>query len=213
MKRLATALLASAFMMSGFGMVTSASASTKNWAVWAVEKNKKNKKKSTGTRVANANRGFGFFGLGRKKTSDRKIVRNTTGKKPGTIVIETSKHRLYYTLPGGKAISYGIGVGRPGFKWSGVHRISQKKEWPGWTPPAVMRKRQAGLPKFMPGGPKNPLGARALYLGSTLYRIHGTTQAWSIGKDVSSGCIRMHNNDVIDLYKKVSLGTTVYVKR
>jgi lipoprotein-anchoring transpeptidase ErfK/SrfK len=106
---------------------------------------------------------------------------------------------------------YGIGVGRPGFMWSGVHNVSAKKEWPDWVPPREMLERQPYLPHFMPGGPENPLGARALYLGSTLYRIHGTNEDWTIGHNVSSGCIRLRNADVIDLYNRVAVGTKVVV--
>ncbi len=130
---------------------------------------------------------------------------------PGTIIIDTPNKFLYLIEPDDKAIRYGIGVGRPGFTWSGVHRISAKREWPTWTPPAEMIKRQPYLPRFMAGGPENPLGARALYLGSTLYRIHGSNEPWTIGHNVSSGCIRMTNQDVIDLYSRVSVGTKVVV--
>jgi lipoprotein-anchoring transpeptidase ErfK/SrfK len=130
---------------------------------------------------------------------------------PGTIVIDTPHHFLYLVEQGGKAMRYGIGVGRPGFAWSGTHNISAKKEWPDWVPPDEMIQRQPYLPHFMPGGPNNPLGARALYLGSTLYRIHGSNEPWTIGKNVSSGCIRMRNADVIDLYERVKVGTKVVV--
>ncbi len=132
-------------------------------------------------------------------------------EEPGTVVIDTPQHFLYLVEPDGKAIRYGIGVGRPGFTWSGVHSVTVKKEWPDWTPPEEMLKRQPSLPHFMAGGPNNPLGARALYLGSTLYRIHGSNEPWTIGKNVSSGCIRMRNADVIDLYSRVKLGTKVVV--
>jgi len=132
---------------------------------------------------------------------------------PNTIVIDTSERRLYYVLNSGKALKYGVGVGREGFQWAGTHRITRKAEWPGWTPPAAMRKRQPGLPTYMEGGPNNPLGARAMYIGSTLYRIHGSNQPWTIGHAVSSGCIRMTNDDVIDLYDKVGVGTKVVVLR
>ncbi len=137
---------------------------------------------------------------------------------PNTIFIDTAERRLYYTLGDGKAIRYGIGVGRDGFRWSGAHTVSRKAEWPGWTPPDVMRarvKRQTGqsLPAYMPGGPDNPLGARALYIGSTIYRIHGTNQPWTIGKAMSSGCIRMANDDVIDLYERAGVGTRVVVQQ
>ena len=132
-------------------------------------------------------------------------------EEPGTVVIDTPQHFLYLVEPGGKAMRYGIGVGRPGFTWSGVHAVSSKKEWPDWVPPKEMLERQPYLPHRMAGGPNNPLGARALYLGSTLYRIHGSNEPWTIGKNVSSGCIRMRNSDVIDLYERVKVGTKVVV--
>ena len=135
----------------------------------------------------------------------------------GTIIIDTSERRLYYTLGNGKAIKYGVGVGRQGFTWQGRNRISRKAEWPGWTPPPQMIRREAAkgrkLPAHMPGGPNNPLGARALYIGSTLYRIHGTNQPWTIGQAMSSGCIRMANDDVTHLYNKVNVGTRVVVRQ
>jgi lipoprotein-anchoring transpeptidase ErfK/SrfK len=130
---------------------------------------------------------------------------------PGTIVIDTPSKHLYLVQPGGKALRYGIGVGRPGFTWAGTKTISQKKEWPDWTPPAEMLRRRPDLPRHMAGGPGNPLGARALYLGSTLYRIHGTNEPHTIGQSVSSGCIRMMNEDVIDLYERTSVGARVEV--
>jgi lipoprotein-anchoring transpeptidase ErfK/SrfK len=130
---------------------------------------------------------------------------------PGTIVIDTPNHFLYLVEPEGRAIRYGIGVGRPGFTWSGRHSVSAKKEWPDWTPPDEMVRRQPYLPHFVAGGPNNPLGARAMYLGSTLYRIHGSNEPWTIGQNVSSGCIRMRNADVIDLYDPVKVGTKVVV--
>jgi lipoprotein-anchoring transpeptidase ErfK/SrfK len=130
---------------------------------------------------------------------------------PGTVVIDTPNHFLYLVQGEGRAIRYGIGVGRPGFTWSGTHSISAKKEWPDWTPPDEMIKRQPYLPHFVAGGPDNPLGARALYLGSTLYRIHGSNEPWTIGTNVSSGCIRMRNADVVDLYERVKVGTKVVV--
>ncbi|MBI4921014.1 MAG: L,D-transpeptidase [Devosia nanyangense] len=131
--------------------------------------------------------------------------------KPGTIIVETSERRLYFVLPGGEAIKYGIGVGRDGFRWAGQHKISRKAEWPGWTPPAEMRKRVPDLPAYMPGGPDNPLGARALYIGATLYRLHGTSEPWTIGQAVSSGCIRLTNEDIIDLYERAKVGSLVVV--
>ena len=130
---------------------------------------------------------------------------------PGSIIVETGERRLYFVLGDGRAIKYGIGVGRDGFTWSGTHRVSRKAEWPGWTPPPQMRKRVPDLPAFMPGGPENPLGARAMYIGSTLYRLHGTSEPWSIGQAVSSGCIRLTNEDVIDLYERVKVGALVVV--
>jgi lipoprotein-anchoring transpeptidase ErfK/SrfK len=130
---------------------------------------------------------------------------------PGTIVIDTPNKFLYLVEDDGKAMRYGIGVGRPGFTWSGVHAISSMKEWPDWVPPKEMLQRQPYLPHHMAGGPNNPLGARALYLGSTLYRIHGSNEPWTIGHNVSSGCIRMRNADVIDLYQRVKVGTKVVV--
>nr|WP_321463730.1 L,D-transpeptidase [uncultured Cohaesibacter sp.] len=129
----------------------------------------------------------------------------------GTIVINTKERRLYYLMGDGKAVKYGIGVGRPGFQWTGTHRVSRKAEWPGWTPPPAMRKRVPNLPAYMEGGPNNPLGARAMYIGSTIYRIHGSNEPWSIGQAVSSGCIRLANEDVIDLYERVKIGASVHV--
>jgi lipoprotein-anchoring transpeptidase ErfK/SrfK len=132
-------------------------------------------------------------------------------ERPGTIVVDTPHHFLFLVEEGGKALRYGIGVGRPGFSWSGVKTVSMKREWPDWRPPADMLRRRPDLPRYMPGGPENPLGARALYLGSSLYRIHGSNEPWTIGTNVSSGCIRMRNEDVIDLYRRVSVGTKVVV--
>jgi lipoprotein-anchoring transpeptidase ErfK/SrfK len=133
-------------------------------------------------------------------------------KEPaGTIIVDTPNHFLYFIEEAGRARRYGIGVGRPGFTWSGEHKISAKKEWPDWVPPEEMLQRQPYLPHFMPGGPRNPLGARAMYLGNTLYRIHGSNEPWTIGHNVSSGCIRMRNVDVIDLYERVKVGTKVVV--
>jgi lipoprotein-anchoring transpeptidase ErfK/SrfK len=132
---------------------------------------------------------------------------------PGTIIISTSQRRLYYVLGDGKAIRYAIAVGKEGYAWSGTNTVSQKREWPDWTPTADMRKRDPKLPVHMAGGPNNPLGARALYLGNTLYRIHGTNEPWYMGTARSSGCIRMTNDDVIDLYNRTKLGATVIVRR
>jgi lipoprotein-anchoring transpeptidase ErfK/SrfK len=134
-----------------------------------------------------------------------------TKEAPGTIVIDTPNHFLYLVEGDGKALRYGVGVGRPGFSWAGVHTVSAKKEWPDWTPPKEMIERQPYLPRHMEGGPNNPLGARAMYLGSTLYRIHGSNEPWTIGHNVSSGCIRLRNSDVIDLYDRVKVGAKVVV--
>ncbi|MGZ2482283.1 lipoprotein-anchoring transpeptidase ErfK/SrfK [Rhizobium pisi] len=143
------------------------------------------------------------------------IVDYDTQEKPGTIVIDTNNRFLYLVMEGGKARRYGVGVGKPGFEWAGAHKITRKTEWPDWTPPSEMVSREAAkghyLPARMDGGPENPLGARAMYLGSTLYRIHGTNAPWSIGSAVSSGCIRLRNEDVVDLYDRVSVGTRVIV--
>ena len=141
----------------------------------------------------------------------RQIVDFEGRQAPGTIVIDTPSKFLYLVQPGGKALRYGIGVGRPGFTWSGTKTITQKKEWPDWTPPPEMLRRRPDLPRHMAGGPGNPLGARALYLGSTLYRIHGTNEPHTIGQSVSSGCIRMMNDDVVDLYERARVGTRVLV--
>ncbi len=131
--------------------------------------------------------------------------------RAGTIIVNTNERYLYLVNKVGTAHRYGVGVGRPGFEWAGKHKVTRKAEWPSWRPPAEMRPRQPGLPEFMEGGPRNPLGARALYLGSTLYRIHGSNEPWSIGQAVSSGCIRMRNQDVEDLYERVRVGTSVVV--
>lgn len=132
-------------------------------------------------------------------------------EQPGTIVIDTPNKLLYLVEGGGRALRYGIGVGRPGFTWSGVKTISRMAEWPGWTPPPEMLLRRPDLPRHMAGGPDNPLGSRALYLGSSMYRIHGTNEPETIGTNVSSGCIRMMNEDVMDLYRRVHVGTKVIV--
>jgi len=129
----------------------------------------------------------------------------------GTIVVNTAERRLYLVQGDGTALKYGIGVGRPGFAWGGVHTVTNKAEWPGWTPPPQMRKRVPNLPAYLPGGPDNPLGARAMYIGSTFYRIHGSNEPWSIGQAVSSGCFRMTNDDVTDLYDRVHVGAKVVV--
>jgi lipoprotein-anchoring transpeptidase ErfK/SrfK len=141
----------------------------------------------------------------------RQIVSYATREAPGTVIIDTPNTYLYYVLGGGQAIRYGIGVGRDGFTWSGVQQITKKAEWPDWTPPPEMIARQPYLPRHMAGGPGNPLGARAMYLGGTVYRIHGTNAPGTIGTHVSSGCIRLTNEDVTDLYSRVNVGTKVIV--
>jgi lipoprotein-anchoring transpeptidase ErfK/SrfK len=158
----------------------------------------------------------GSHRMSNKSPIPRQTVRYSGPHGPNTIIIDTSERRLYYTLGNGRAIKYGVGVGRDGFTWAGTNRISRKAEWPGWTPPARMIRREAAkgrrLPAYMPGGPNNPLGARAMYIGSTLYRIHGTNQPWTIGQAMSSGCIRMANDDVVHLYSQVNVGTRVVVR-
>jgi lipoprotein-anchoring transpeptidase ErfK/SrfK len=141
----------------------------------------------------------------------RQVVDYPTREAAGTVIIDTAHTHLYFILGNGKAIRYGIGVGRDGFTWSGVQSIARKIEWPDWTPPADMLRRQPYLPRFMAGGPGNPLGARAMYLGNTIYRIHGTNQPSTIGGHVSSGCIRMTNEDVMDLFDRVQVGAKVVV--
>ncbi|MGJ5079991.1 L,D-transpeptidase [Bradyrhizobium sp. HKCCYLS3013] len=141
----------------------------------------------------------------------RQVVSYSTREAPGTVVIDTPNKYLYYVLGSGQAMRYGIGVGRDGFTWSGVQSVTRKAEWPDWTPPPEMIARQPYLPRHMAGGPGNPLGARAMYLGGTVYRIHGTNAPETIGTHVSSGCIRLTNQDVIDLYSRVSVGAKVIV--
>ena len=141
----------------------------------------------------------------------KQVVDYDGNEPPGTIVINTPDKFLYLVQENGTALRYGIGVGRPGFTWAGEHEVTAKREWPDWRPPKEMLARRPDLPRYMEGGPDNPLGARALYLGSTLYRIHGSNEPWTIGTQVSSGCIRMRNEDVIDLYERVKLGTKVVV--
>jgi lipoprotein-anchoring transpeptidase ErfK/SrfK len=143
----------------------------------------------------------------------RQMVSYRTNEAPGTIIVHTSERFLYVIQPNGRAIRYGIGVGRDGFQWQGLLRITRKQEWPDWTPPAEMIERQPYLPRFMAGGPGNPLGARALYLGNTVYRIHGTNAPQTIGTAVSSGCFRLVNPDVIDLYDRIPVGTKVVVRQ
>ncbi|ACN99952.1 L,D-transpeptidase [Brucella melitensis] len=150
----------------------------------------------------------------------RQVVKYATDEKPGTIIVDTREKFLYLIMPEGKAVRYGIGVGRRGFEWSGTARVAMKREWPTWTPPSAMIKRQPELAKYRNGmdpGLRNPLGARALYLynkgGDTGYRLHGTPEWWSIGKAMSSGCIRLMNQDIVDLYNRVEQGAKVVVKQ
>jgi lipoprotein-anchoring transpeptidase ErfK/SrfK len=141
------------------------------------------------------------------------VVFFRSNEPPGTIVVHTNERYLYVIQPGGRAIRYGIGVGRDGFQWQGLQKITRKMEWPDWTPPEEMIQRQPYLPRWMAGGPGNPLGARALYLGATVYRIHGTNQPQTIGTAVSSGCFRLTNPDVSDLYERVPVGTKVIIRQ
>ena len=143
----------------------------------------------------------------------REMVNFSAPYAPGTVVISTSERRLYLVMPGNRALKYGIGVGRAGFEWAGTQTISRKAEWPDWVPPPEMLQRRPDLPRYMAGGPDNPLGARAMYLGGSLYRIHGSNEPETIGQAVSSGCIRMLNEDVVDLYERVKVGTKVVVLR
>ena len=149
-------------------------------------------------------------------TTQHALVDFNEPMTPGSILIRTSERKLYFVLPNGKAIMYQVGVGREGFTWSGHNKITRKATWPDWRPPKVMIEREAEkghvIPAFMPGGPENPLGARAMYIGDTDYRIHGTTAPWSIGQAMSSGCIRMMNDEVIDLFNRVEIGADVIVE-
>jgi lipoprotein-anchoring transpeptidase ErfK/SrfK len=143
----------------------------------------------------------------------RQVVLYRSTEAPGTIIVHTAERFLYVVQPGGRALRYGIGVGREGFQWQGLLHITRKQEWPDWTPPSEMIVRQPYLPRFMAGGPGNPMGARALYLGETVYRIHGTNQPKTIGTSVSSGCFRLVNGDVTDLYDRIPVGTKVIVRQ
>ena len=163
---------------------------------------------------------FAWLGFGHAATDNgnqvradlrRRVVEYPSNEAPGTIIVDTPNTYLYYVLPGGKAIRYGVGVGREGFTWSGVKTVERKAEWPDWTPPAEMIARAPYLPRFMAGGAANPLGARAMYLSGTFYRIHGTNAPSTIGSRATAGCIRMVNEDVIDLYDRVKVGTKVVV--
>ena len=168
--------------------------------------------------VASAYENYGLDGnpldMGRPVANPIPRTTVTVGNEfpTGTILVNTAERRLYLMTGNGEAIRYGIGVGRDGFRWSGIHKITAMREWPDWTPPAQMIARRPDLPRHMKGGIENPLGARAMYLGSTLYRIHGSNEPETIGTAVSSGCFRMTNDDVEDLYKRVKIGTTVIIK-
>ncbi len=161
----------------------------------------------------NANPFQRLFGFGSSSPIPRALVNFSGPYRPGTVVISTSGRRLYLVTAPGQALSYGIGVGRIGFTWAGTHTVSMKREWPDWTPPSQMLHRRPDLPRHMVGGIDNPLGARAIYLGSSLYRIHGSNEPETIGQAVSSGCFRMTNEDVIDLYDRVRVGAKVLVLR
>lgn len=155
---------------------------------------------------------FDFGAVARSGPIPREVVSFPGRYAPGTIIVNTAEYRLYLVTGNGEAIRYGVGVGREGFAWHGVHRITAKREWPDWTPPRQMLRRRPDLPRHMEGGEANPLGARAMYIGGTLYRIHGSNEPDSIGHAVSSGCIRLVNEDVIDLYNRVPIGATVIVR-
>jgi lipoprotein-anchoring transpeptidase ErfK/SrfK len=167
---------------------------------------------NTGTQMASAT----IYAAPRAGQIEKKIIAFESTLAPGSILVRTHERKLYFILPGGQAAMYPIGVGRDGYTWSGSNSITRKAQWPDWRPPPNMIRREAArghfIPAHMPGGPQNPLGARALYIGSTEYRIHGTTQPWSIGRAVSSGCIRMLNEHVIDLYDQVQVGARVVVE-
>ena len=152
-----------------------------------------------------------FLNIFSTQAIPRQTVDWRGGYTPGTVVVSTSERRLYYVLGNGKALRYGVGVGRQGFTWAGTKTVTMKREWPDWRPPAQMLKRRPDLPRHMKGGIENPLGARAIYLGSSLYRIHGSNEPDTIGAAVSSGCIRMTNRDVTDLYDRVKVGSRVVV--
>ena len=152
-----------------------------------------------------------FLNVFRSQAIPRETIGWNSTEKPGTIVISTRQRRLYYILGNSEAIRYGVGVGRPGFSWSGVNKVTAKREWPSWTPPKAMIARRPDLPRYMAGGIENPLGARAMYIGNTEYRIHGSNEPDTIGQAVSSGCIRMTNDDVTDLYERVKVGAKVVV--
>jgi lipoprotein-anchoring transpeptidase ErfK/SrfK len=154
-----------------------------------------------------------FGGMSYVGAIKRETVQAPGGYAPGTIIVNTSERRLYLIQDNGTALKYGIGVGRVGFTWAGVTKVVAKKEWPDWTPPSQMLKRRPDLPRFMKGGPENPLGARAMYLGASLYRIHGSNEPETIGQAVSSGCFRLMNDDVVDLYSRVKVGAKVIVMR
>ena len=212
MNKITTVLAAAISALLMFGLASPASADTTGRIYDPVTNTWKN---ADGTPFLRVRPGATMTPRGTARAMGSPIPREMVaydGKyKPGTIVVETEQHRLFYVLGGGQAVSYGIGVGRDGFRWAGQHTITRKAEWPGWTPPAEMRKRVPDLPAYMPGGPDNPLGARALYIGATLYRLHGTSEPWTIGQNVSSGCIRLTNDDIIDLYSRVKVGSMVVV--
>ena len=157
-------------------------------------------------------RGRSLFATLFGSSTARTLVSYPGNQKPGTIVISTAQRRLYLVLGNGQALSYAIAVGKAGYAWSGINQVTDKREWPDWTPPGEMLQRRPDLPRHMAGGPENPMGARAIYLGASLYRIHGSNEPDKIGQAVSSGCIRLTNQDVIDLYNRVQIGATVIVQ-
>ena len=156
--------------------------------------------------------GRSFFATLFGPSTARTVVSYSGSQKPGTIIISTAQRRLYLVLGNGQALSYAIAVGKAGYAWSGINQVTDKREWPDWTPPGEMLQRRPDLPRHMAGGPNNPMGARAIYLGSSLYRIHGSNDPDKIGQAVSSGCIRLTNQDVIDLYNRIQIGATVIVQ-
>ena len=198
-----------------FASLAIAGASASASAQWYEPYPERNAYGSREVRVRNASLGDYFAPQREYATNTRALVNDPTGQRAGTITVDTRRRALYLSLGGGQAIRYGVGVGREGFRWRGAAYVGRKAAWPSWRPPAAMLKRRPDLPRFMEGGIENPLGARALYLfqGSkdTLFRIHGTNEPWTIGEAVSSGCIRMMNADVVDLYQRVRVGARVVV--
>ncbi len=213
LRQLATATVLACTMLAIAGLYEHASATArKNWSHWAQPSTlAATRAKPTAIVPLNAkprmaksrNTVHGF--------SHGKIVPFSSRRPRGTIIVNTKAKRLFYVLGGGQAVQYPVATARSGFEWSGRHKVSRKRKWPSWSPPESMRKRSPELPAYMAGGPNNPLGARAIYLGTSIYRIHGTNAPASIGQSASSGCIRMHNADVEELYRHVEIGALVIV--